>query len=912
MSALFGFLLFFLITVPNALLLAADSSTHDNTTEYKLRKQVCARIESIYMDFHMLMERHTDLTGPVMQCLALLAGIEAYQIGNQALDFLHYLVNSHDEEYRAQVNVVMISIILPFTTQREKDTQRSRSSRLLSKIAELQSEDGGLEGLLCHLLTPIKSWVTASTSPVNLDENIAPVLAAICQIPASAKMCGQELAERVVNELSSISKDRDHRVYLALLTTVTGIALHNTDELGNSKTKEDDPYHMSRFFASHQVHVQCVLRLSSTLNLAPTSWTPKINREIETLLHCLSALCRSPSVALQLINSQIHFLRTLFRITSKAIEFATHVYPSTLAACYSLLLIILDLPSSTYDDKDTVDEYAIHLRTQSDVHTTIREGLVSGVSIIGYLNESDQKHFRRMVRETVQMKSIGYEGFDTQAISLSSLNETYKPMHVLLVACIRLIHFYSLSDRLTGNEQSSIVSDALDNQKREQRLFATLQVPNDDVRNSATMCVDVVPLSQVDESEIRILVISLASTSNITAGQTEIMLAEAYCFLTRLVLSNDTAGRKFRNERIEQQNTMKSGENNYGNTAEQGGSLEGGEGEGAAAPTAGGEDNYAGEDDDDNDDTNITDEFRDLSNAEIAITSAFSMLSRVEYTRTWQTEEDDAMGKLELSLSLIHFIQVCSSCYQLRQYIESGPSSISLRNTLLHEHGMNQEIQLNIQDDRAIPVPIERTWVGRKVGTLLHILTDIVCTTSSSEASIGSDATNSSNGGLNANNSLNVLVPERILARIADVLMGVPDPDFDRLKQASSNKRVACYVTRIDQDEVNEVVQPDTLRTLYVRQPVLRIRCFGRAASKDANKSEGGDHGVVNGKLMSNSIHDHRHSRASALHMLRKLREEEIKTECDVDHWWFTLPPTYSRSPNSEKDGKTEDDGKCS
>ena len=115
MSALFGFLLFFLITVPNALLLAADSSTHDNTTEYKLRKQVCARIESIYMDFHMLMERHTDLTGPVMQCLALLAGIEAYQIGNQALDFLHYLVNSHDEEYRAQVNVVMISIILPLT-----------------------------------------------------------------------------------------------------------------------------------------------------------------------------------------------------------------------------------------------------------------------------------------------------------------------------------------------------------------------------------------------------------------------------------------------------------------------------------------------------------------------------------------------------------------------------------------------------------------------------------------------------------------------------------------------------------------------------------------------------------------------------------------------------------------------------
>jgi len=204
----------------------------------------------------------------------------------------------------------------------------------------------------------------------------------------------------------------------------------------------------SRFFASNDVHVQCLLRLSATLTSAPSSWTPGINQEIKILLNCLSSLCRSPSVALQLINSQLHFLRTLFRITKKATEFATHVYPTTLASCYRLLLILLDLPSSTYLDAETVDEFAIHLHTQEDVHKTIRHGLMSGLSIIGYLNESDQKHFRRMVSETVQMESIGDEGFDTQAINLASLNESYGPMHELLVSCIRLIHFYSISDGL--------------------------------------------------------------------------------------------------------------------------------------------------------------------------------------------------------------------------------------------------------------------------------------------------------------------------------------------------------------------------------------------------------------------------------------------------------------------------------
>jgi hypothetical protein len=109
------------------------------------------------MDFHMVMERHTDLRVPVLQCIALLTGITHYNIGTQCLECLHYLVNSHDAEFRAAVNVVLSAVVLPYVTSRD---DIARSSRILAKLAELQRNEGGLDFFLCELLEPIKSWVS--------------------------------------------------------------------------------------------------------------------------------------------------------------------------------------------------------------------------------------------------------------------------------------------------------------------------------------------------------------------------------------------------------------------------------------------------------------------------------------------------------------------------------------------------------------------------------------------------------------------------------------------------------------------------------------------------------------------------------------------------------------------------------
>lgn len=297
---------------------------------------IFAAVENILMNFHLLMERHTDLTLPILQSIAVLTGINAFNIGTQCLQFLHYLVNSHDEHFKRSVHLVFRKHVLPYVINR---TDVKRSNRMLSAIAVLQKEDGGLDDFLGELIHPIKAWLIDSS--VMLDENIAPIFSQLCQIPKIANSCGQDIAEYVVRELSSVSKDNSNSVYLSLLVSVTGISNHNMDEIVNSETTVDDPYHMSRYFASNDVHKDSVYRLEYTLAHSPTSWTPKINEEVTTLLQCLSSLCQSPSVALSLINSQLHLLRTIFRITNKAVEFATHVFPTTVAACFHLLLIFL-------------------------------------------------------------------------------------------------------------------------------------------------------------------------------------------------------------------------------------------------------------------------------------------------------------------------------------------------------------------------------------------------------------------------------------------------------------------------------------------------------------------------------------------------------------------------------------------
>ena len=85
------------------------------------------------------------------------------------------------------------------------------------------------------------------------------------------------------------------------------------------------------------------------------------------------------------------------------------------------------------------------------------------------------------------------------------------------------------------------VLDHLDDQRREQRLFDCLAVPNDDVRLCAIKCLGETPVGQFDASEISKLVHIMLTMNggDITAGETEYVLGNGFHLLTRLLLSVD-------------------------------------------------------------------------------------------------------------------------------------------------------------------------------------------------------------------------------------------------------------------------------------------------------------------------------------------------------------------------------------
>lgn len=106
-------------------------------------------------------------------------------------------------------------------------------------------------------------------------------------------------------------------------------------------------------------------------------------------------------------------------------------------------------------------------------------------------------------------------------------------MSDLFVAIINLIYFICHNAfKHDLNKHFSDLAESLDLQGREQLLFNCLNMPDDKVRNAVVKCLSVVPLDQLDEQEIECLVKTISECNNISAGETELVLANIYqiCF----------------------------------------------------------------------------------------------------------------------------------------------------------------------------------------------------------------------------------------------------------------------------------------------------------------------------------------------------------------------------------------------
>ena len=118
--------------------------------------------------------------------------------------------------------------------------------------------------------------------------------------------------------------------------------------------------------------------------------------------------------------------------------------------------------------------------------------------------------------------------------SLSAQEDPY--ISELFVSIINLMHFIckcAISNN--ENELFEQFAEALDEAGREDVLFNCLAMSDDNVRLAVVKCLFVVPLDQFDETEIESIVKTISECTNISAGETELVLSTIYWICCKLV-----------------------------------------------------------------------------------------------------------------------------------------------------------------------------------------------------------------------------------------------------------------------------------------------------------------------------------------------------------------------------------------
>lgn len=85
-----------------------------------------------------------------------------------------------------------------------------------------------------------------------------------------------------------------------------------------------------------------------------------------------------------------------------------------------------------------------------------------------------------------------------------------------------------------GNQIFDGISEFLNDNGREEALFKSLAIPNDDVKLAVVKCLFVVPLDELDIEEISQIVKIVEDCNDISSGKTELVLSTVYSIKFKL------------------------------------------------------------------------------------------------------------------------------------------------------------------------------------------------------------------------------------------------------------------------------------------------------------------------------------------------------------------------------------------
>ena len=651
----------------------------------------------------LLMQRQPQLAPSLLRVLANLAGVMEGKLGERCLEGLQDVMSA-GEGYKDLVVEVMNECVIPQLKQasavaEEDKAFRDTLTRGLNKLARKTGMGECLSGLVDSLVI----WMGQDPS-----DDVVSMCAVASNYSKNAQNMGSDpkMLSCIIEELRPEKCQPESSKFYRLIKIAENIAKFDEISINGQPT-----YRSAQMLVRLNLHTTVLEALKELLSMK-SNLTDEQNRRISALVKCLEAISLCKEGLKDLLSQTSGYLKVLIRVYHVSRQGTMRIRPLLLTSVFQSILTVLNAPEEWFPF-----QWGTTYRVDVDsIEKEITEGLQNGLPLLGYINQEDQS-YRTMAIEAGQGAML-----HSKPLKLKNLTNT--EMHELFIASIDLIAHYC---KMAGSRAlPEKIAGILNENNREKYLFDCLECPSDQVRKAVVACLYHVPLAELDEDEVSRLVNMLSETSNISAGETEIVLGESFALLTKLVLSRQDTGRVFRERQ-----------------------------------------------------------------AELAIQAALDILER-NVMRDTRGDEQEDKEKYTLSHSCVRYLVGCSlwrpqdeEDNTLRRHLRNRDVMEALGNILSFEDKYSDQYKLNPRDpthlerDTYHPVLIEMTWAGRTVEYLLQTL-------------IGDKALSPTG-----------VVAPRILRRMADVLIGAPDPllsDVQAIYAASgdSGERGSQTITEAD------------------------------------------------------------------------------------------------------------------
>ena len=492
-------------------------------------------------------------------------------------------------------------------------------------------------------------------------------------------------------------------------------------------------YRSAGKFVKKFLHERLLQKLKDDIAIKK-SWDLAHNRGVSRIVDCLAALSLHPNGMFHLLRPGKSYLESLFQIYSMIEQTGKHVHPMVVSSVLKALMVVLhhDLGSKgkfEYSKTNAIDHFELERR--------ITQGIGNPSGLLRFLNEDDHRCYRTMcdeaIRQSDENESSRSNGGGKSSIVSSSKQRipTLRTLHNeymcdLLVSVVDFIAYYCKAAVTTDSPVAMRVSKQMNDNDREEHLFNCILCPSDKVKLAVVNCLYHVPLSQLDEDETSKLVNMLNEQTNISAGETEKVIAMSFDLLSKMVLDDTVPNcEQFRLKQAE--HAIRAALDILGRNSDR--------------DTRG---------DDEEDEEKYT-----LSHACVHFLRACSV---------WGGSSSIGLGGADYMKGPM------KTGVGLRENLKSKSVMDSMRTVLcledkfskhyvLHPIGSDERPRLSYR-----PVLIERTWAGADIEYLLHPFIHV---------------------GQHSAVTRGGVVAPRLYRRIADVIFGVPDPLLEDIKMVT-------------------------------------------------------------------------------------------------------------------------------